>query len=278
MKNLLHNISNYAVIVSILAMIVAVGGTSFAATKKKTLRNAPQYTSQQVKNSSLTTANIKNESISANNFAKSTIAALKIKGDKGSNGDEGAEGDQGIVGMPGSQGTPAKNAFGWAVNNPTSILSVKSGNNSPPQNWYGFINTPASGWTQPAGQYTSTQLELASSSNDGLLVIERPSVIFATANLTTWHQGTTQSTLECRMMIQDISGAREQIGEPTLVSSKEDMQVITLSLVGSIKRSVGTYGVKVECRDLNFDVAESYKKWRVAKGNLSVLSSNGSGV
>jgi hypothetical protein len=86
----------YATITSTLALVVALGGTSYAAVA---------ITGADIKNGTVTTADIKNHNLTLKDFAASTKAGLTgAAGAAGAAGAPGAKGDAGIQGVPGIQG------------------------------------------------------------------------------------------------------------------------------------------------------------------------------
>ena len=105
-----------AMIVSLIALFVALGGTSYAALT---------ITSKQVKNNSLTGADIKNESVGSGDIKNGSLLAKDFKagqfsasstsgatgpagpaGPKGDKGDTGATGATGAKGDTGATGAP----------------------------------------------------------------------------------------------------------------------------------------------------------------------------
>src|SRR5829696_3318233 len=84
-----------AIILSLLALFVALGGTSYALT----------VGSAQVTNNSLTSADIKDGSLRARDFARRELAARTA-------GSPGAAGPQGVAGEPGTKGDQGEPAAG----------------------------------------------------------------------------------------------------------------------------------------------------------------------
>jgi hypothetical protein len=96
-----------AMVVALLALVIAIGGTATAATYVITSSQQIKdgaVTGADVKNSSLTGADVKNRSLSKNDFAGSLPAGAT--GPQGPKGDTGAKGEQGIQGVKGDQGDP----------------------------------------------------------------------------------------------------------------------------------------------------------------------------
>jgi hypothetical protein len=82
-----------AMVVALLALFVAMGGSSYAALKIGT---------RNLKNSSVTSAKIKNGTVVSKDISRRTRQTLK--GQKGDPGEKGVKGDQGSAGSPGSPG------------------------------------------------------------------------------------------------------------------------------------------------------------------------------
>jgi hypothetical protein len=98
----------FANVVSMIALFVALGGTSYAAIKVtgKNVRNS-SLTGVDVRNSSLTTADVKNRSLLGRDFKAGQLPA----GPQGLQGEKGIQGNQGDKGNPGEPG-PSET---WAV-------------------------------------------------------------------------------------------------------------------------------------------------------------------
>ena len=263
MRDLLRHRPSYALVVSVLAIICAFGGTAWAAAT---------LTGANIRNSSLTHKDFKNEFLSTTDMDVGSRTTLREKGSTGPAGPKGATGDTGNKGTTGDKGTPAKNAFAWAYNVQQTMLPAMTSSNEDPDDW--FPTQAGTGeWTNPDAGFGGVRLELAAGKNDGLLVLERESDVVASAHITGWHEdAAVHSRLECRLRITNISTNQQAtIGQPVLVSTKEFRHVTDVGLVGGIRRAAGSFEVKVECRDLDL-ASTGYDKWFIVKGNLSVLS------
>lgn len=84
-------------IVAMLALLVALGGTSYAAFKLP--KNS--VGSKQLKKNAVTSAKVKNHSLKASDFKKNSLPV----GPKGDTGPKGAPGDTGPKGAPGDTNT-----------------------------------------------------------------------------------------------------------------------------------------------------------------------------
>jgi hypothetical protein len=85
---------SFANVVSVIALFVALGGSSYAAIKVtgKNVQDS-SLTGRDVKNSSLTTSDVKNKSLLAADFKPGQL----LGGAQGPKGDTGAKGDTGTV-------------------------------------------------------------------------------------------------------------------------------------------------------------------------------------
>lgn len=258
----------YAHVMSVVAIVVATGGSAYAATV---------YTSKQIKDGSLTAVHVKNRSLKISNVAAAARTQLKIRGSEGPQGPQGAPGDQGQPGLSGEKGTAAHNAYAFARNINDGVAKVRTSDNID-GHWYSVNSNYGSGssWRDIYGGYATVDLELASGTNDGLLQLEWDSDVIANAHVLLWHHGTVHTRIECRMQIwQDQAGAVtnvETIGTPVTISSDNVERNVNIGLTGAITRTKGTHGVRVQCRDLDFSTNPSYQNWRFIKGNLSVVS------
>ena len=93
----------FANVVSVIALLVALGGTATAAVL---------ITGKQVKNNSLTGADIKNRSLLARDFKRGQLPA----GARGAPGPAGPTGPAGAAGAPGADGDPGADGAPGATN------------------------------------------------------------------------------------------------------------------------------------------------------------------
>jgi len=95
----------FANVVSVIALFVALGGSSYAAltVTGKNVKNS-SLTGKDIKNSSLTTSDVKNRSLLAADFKSGQLPAgpQGAQGAQGPKGDKGDKGDQGATGDAGS--------------------------------------------------------------------------------------------------------------------------------------------------------------------------------
>lgn len=101
-----------ALVVAVIALFVALGGTSYAALR--------------LPKNSVGTAQLKRGAVTKGKIAKKTIAALRgQRGPMGATGPTGPQGPKGDKGDPGAPGTPATTL--WAVVNVNGSLVRGSG-------------------------------------------------------------------------------------------------------------------------------------------------------
>jgi hypothetical protein len=84
-------------IVAMLALFVAMGGTAIAA-------SSALITGKQIKNNSITGADVKNKSLTPRDFRGSVRGPRGLRGPAGATGATGAQGAQGAQGPQGGQG------------------------------------------------------------------------------------------------------------------------------------------------------------------------------
>jgi hypothetical protein len=87
-----------ALLVSIVALVMAMGGTGYAALNLPKNSIGPK----QIKRNAVTSAKVRNGSLSVDDFSATSVAALK--GPKGDKGDPGPKGETGPTGVPGPVG------------------------------------------------------------------------------------------------------------------------------------------------------------------------------
>lgn len=102
----------FANVVSMLALFVALGGSSYAALT---------ITGKDVKNSSLTTRDVKNRSLLGKDFKRGQLPT-------GAQGPQGPEGPAGSAGVRGQQGEPGT-AFAYARVNPDGTVDLAHSKN-----------------------------------------------------------------------------------------------------------------------------------------------------
>lgn len=107
----------YATIASSLALVVALGGTSYAAVV---------ITGHDIKNGTVTTADVKNHNLRLKDFAPGARKGLRgAPGAAGAAGPQGAAGVQGVQGVTGDQGPIGpSNAFTVTNDNTTNLTGT----------------------------------------------------------------------------------------------------------------------------------------------------------
>ena len=143
----------YANVTSSIALFVALGGVSYAATALP----ANSVGSTQLKDSAVTSSKIANSTITSQKLNADTIKALKgqtgdrgltgltgpqgVKGDTGATGPVGAKGDTGSVGPQGVKGdTGSKGEAGAQGSSVIAFLESTGGSPVPAKPDVGFVN------------------------------------------------------------------------------------------------------------------------------------------
>ena len=112
-----------AFVLALIALIVALSGTGYAATKitSKDVKNN-SLTGADIKNNSLRGADIRNGSVGANDLKRGVRRRLGIGGANGAPGLQGATGPQGPAGP---QGSPGANGLPGAQGAPGALSVVQ---------------------------------------------------------------------------------------------------------------------------------------------------------
>ena len=108
-------------VIALLALFIALGGTSYAVTALP--KNS--VGTQQIKKDAVTGAKVKNGSLSSADFAAGTL----LKGDTGASGATGPQGATGATGAAGPAGAQYSSVDGDSQTNPieSNAVSVASG-------------------------------------------------------------------------------------------------------------------------------------------------------
>jgi hypothetical protein len=115
MKLLTH--TRYATVASTAALVIALGGTSYAAVK---------ITGANIADGSVTTKDVKNKSLSVKDLNPATKGKLT-----GAPGSPGAQGPQGATGPAGPAGKDGPSYARFAYNNTDTILTNQVGGEDP---------------------------------------------------------------------------------------------------------------------------------------------------
>ena len=132
MSSLMRRRPSPALVIALLALFVALGGTSYAVKKIGSRQIADNSVkSVDVRNNNLTGTDIKDGSLLGGDFAAGQLPAGPAgpAGPQGPRGNTGPKGDTGETGATGAQGPqgPAGSARGYAVIGPNGAISTKGG-------------------------------------------------------------------------------------------------------------------------------------------------------
>lgn len=137
----------FANVVSVIALFVALGGTSVAAVTL--VRNSVK--SKHVAANAITSPKVKDASLLAQDFGPGELPRGE-EGEKGDTGAPGSPGTPGAPGTPGTPGTPGSPAASWVAGNAGEPLVSQSGGS-------GTSAYSPMGTSSPAGNFGSrTQL------------------------------------------------------------------------------------------------------------------------
>lgn len=300
---------SYANVMASIAIIMALGGTAVAATSIRAnsitgahVKNGT-LTGVDIKNATITGNKIRNRSLTASDLSGSAIKSLKgatgkagPAGPRGLTGEAGPKGDTGAPGAPAAVvtsfasrdtgyvkrrnvATPNPNGFGWADYNcnhddtATGPCVLENGNQT--EAGVGVIELIPDGTMVIALQGMSTDPDetnhVISSANN--LQVPWANNLTGMASLTLHHRGTLHERAECRLQYANTAGTGTfaDLGEPQLVSSYGNNELVTVSLVGSRNVSAGTYNVRVVCHDLDSS-NDPTNHWRFVRGNMTAMA------
>jgi hypothetical protein len=127
----LRELATFANVTSLIALFVALGGTSYAALTitGKNVKNS-SLTGADIRNSSLTSRDIRDRTLLARDFKAGQLAA-GLQGAKGLKGDKGDRGAPGAPGAAGAHGTNGTNGTNGANGSPAFGALLGRGVNVP---------------------------------------------------------------------------------------------------------------------------------------------------
>jgi hypothetical protein len=206
-----------ALVISVIALFVALGGTSYAVTQLP--RNS--VGTEQLSKNAVTSQKIKDGTIATADLAAATRAALT--GATGATGATGPAGPTGPAGATGPMGAPGT-ASGFAAKTSTDALSTSF----------------------------QTVLSLSQSpTRSGTITVAQRSRLAITASVTGYGAGNGAiGTFTCRPKAS--SGGQDVPLEATTVNAWGNLPngpvtFLSIPVVGSALVDAGTYDVSVEC-------------------------------
>lgn len=235
----MRRVFSLANVLSTLAVILAAGGTAYAAVV---------VTGANVRNSSLTGADVKNGSLASTDFSATSLRGLRTAGERGETGaagptgDDGPIGDKGRTGDEGADGADAPLAYTFQkavqhgridadeanpatgidptdcdpadpqVNCPGSTITTGDGGLRFPRwsyhcNWLGEgVNRHCNTQALSAVRLSRTRYPVMVTSENpsgGLLVLHQPGTIVLNASATFYTQphAVVQQRLECQLQV-----------------------------------------------------------------------------
>lgn len=296
----LRNFITYANVMASLAIVLAMGGTAFAAIV---------LTGRNVKDSSLTGIDVKNGSLTA--YDLSLAARNSFKGAKGTTGTMGITGARGLTGATGPKGdtgapgAPAEVVTSFASRDTGFVTRVDAADpNTADLPWFEYNcgNTGAAGpCALDDGNQTnigvgsvnliaSDTLVIALSGmppkatnetnqSNNVVTVPWSNNLTGMATVSLMHRGPVgQETaiherVECGLEYANSTNPSSfaPLGEPQMVSSFGTREIVNLSLVGSANLMSGAYNVRVVCSDMDYASASDHG-WRFIRGNLTVMA------
>jgi hypothetical protein len=208
--------------VGLLALIVALGGTSYAAVRLPSL----SVGTAQLKNGAVTRAklgknsvlsqNVRDHSLSANDFQTGQLPAGP-QGATGAKGDTGNRGPQGVPGPTAAAFTSTISPVPIVSNGPVPVVS---------------LSTPSKGFGT-----TST----------GRLSVNFRARVIVEANTTVLTTGTSIHTAECLVNLTDAKGASVQVGQTVFFLQNIANDETVVHVTGGVDVAKGTYDATLSC-------------------------------
>ena len=236
-----------ALVVSCVALAVALGGTGYAVTALP--KNSVGGT--QIKSNAVTSSKVKNGSLLAADFKSSELSAFvagaALRGETGATGATGETGATGAAGPAGATGatgatgpagaTGATGATGPA--GPTASATAESSN---------LVSLPV------PSAYTEVIRLTTASTTSGALVLPSAMRVFVMADVNAY-KGTPQSTtvgnMNCRVRWAPVGGSFSTLGAPPSITFPDVPAGVvvweSLSVNASVDLPAGSYDFDVQC-------------------------------
>jgi hypothetical protein len=222
MKGMLRFAPSPAMVVSCIALLVALGGVGYAATALP--RNS--VGTPQLKRNAVTSVKVKDRSLLARDFRRGQLP----RGLRGLTGATGAAGAAGAKGDKGDLGPTAARV----VNSPASVALTGT-------------------------EQAVVDLASINSQGDQQITTTVPSTIMGTAMIR--FSVTAASASNCRLYISDGTGPTNGLTlmQQSLVTRNDHAGAgfATISYIGAATKPAGTYNVRVHCTELVATVATS---------------------
>ena len=216
-----------ALVVSCVALAVALGGTGYALTAlpKNSVGNT------QIKSNAVTSSKVKNGTLVAADFKAGVLSTLS--GAQGAKGDTGAAGETGAAGPTGATGPTGPTASAYGVSNP--VLSLSAG-----------------------GAYAEVIRLTTASSASGPLVLPTAMRVFVMADLNAYKgspDAATVGNLACRVRWAAVGGSFATLA-PLPSASFPNVTAGTtlwqnLSVNAQVDLPAGRYDFAVQCAASN---------------------------
>jgi len=224
-----------ALVVSCVALAVALGGTGYAVTKLP----KSSVGGTQIKSNAVTSSKVKNGSLLAADFKSGELSAFVAgAGLRGETGATGATGETGATGATGPAGaTGATGATGPA--GPTASATAESSN---------LVSLPV------PSAYTEVIRLTTASTTSGALVLPSAMRVFVMADVNAY-KGTPQSTtvgnMTCRVRWAPVGGSFSTLGAPPSITFPDVPAGVvvweSLSVNASVDLPAGSYDFVVQC-------------------------------
>lgn len=239
-----------AMVVAWAALIISLGGTSYAAIKLPKNSVASKHikkggvANSDIRSNSVTSQKVRNGTLLATDFAGGQLPGAP-RGPQGLPGAVGPKGDKGDKGDPGS---PGPTASSWARR-----------------------SAAAAGLTSTFQTYVRLG---GPSDTGGLIKVGAPSRLMITAGVEMYRTGNTadlSQSLECRAVVVS-SGSSSVAGQPSgmeVFGQSNHPAYVTLPIVAAADVPAGEHDVLIECRN---DWPPDTKVGRINRISLNVIA------
>lgn len=215
-----------SLIISVIALIVALSGTSYAISKLP--RNS--VGTAQLKKNAVTSAKVKNGSLLAADFMAGQLPA----GEKGDAGPQGMAGEDGEKGATGPAGTPGAPGSTGPVG-PSGVLATG----------YSLRFNPIS--ADEIG-VTVTRTSDGPTSQSGLITLEEPARVFINATITLTRNSEPAGGATCYPGVLSEESGPQWLNTYNSSPWIEVSKNTSVSLTATVALSPGVYDVVIHCQ------------------------------